>query len=150
MDPPARRPVSADYGVPDAEVSFADTMPVLIASESSLADLNRRLPQPVSIRRFRPNVVVDGDQPWSEDGWTTLRIGSVRFQATHPCARCVVTTVDQRTGRKDPQGEPLKTLAGFRRSESGVLFGQNLTPREIGTIHVGDEVTLETLERNPA
>ena len=53
-----------------------------------------------------------------------------------------VTTIDQETGCKSPHGEPLKTLATFRRGKKGVLFGQNLVPRSGGTIRVGDEVAI--------
>ena len=41
-----------------------------------------------------------------------------------PCARCAITTVDQRTGITSK--EPLRTLATFRKHGTKVLFGQNL------------------------
>ena len=143
MDAAARRPVDPKYGLVDADVSFADTMPLLLASEASLADLNRRLPEAITMDRFRPNVVVDGRQPWAEDRWGRLRIGDVSFQATHPCKRCIVTTIDQRTGTPAADREPLRTLATFRRTDGGVLFGMNLAPRQAGTIRVGDPLILE-------
>ena len=67
-------------------------------------------------------------------------MGNVEFEVTHRCARCVVTTIDQDTGEKSGDGEPLKTLATFRRDSGGVYFGQNLVPRGAGTIAIGDEV----------
>jgi uncharacterized protein YcbX len=54
----------------------------------------------------------------------------------------VVTTIDQQSGEKSSDGEPLRTLATFRRGSDGVYFGQNLIPRTLGTIRVGDLVTL--------
>lgn len=58
-----------------------------------------------------------------------------------PCARCIVTTTDQATGeRGGPGGEPLRTLARFRRRRSEVFFAQNLVPDATGTIRVGDAV----------
>lgn len=143
MDALARRPVAAPYGRGEEEVSFADAMPLLLACDSSLADLNRRLERPVPMSRFRPNLTVDGSSAWQEDDWRRLRIGDVPFEVTHPCARCVVTTIDQDTGEKDGDGEPLKTLSRFRRSEDGVLFGANLLPRGTGVIRLDDPVQIQ-------
>jgi uncharacterized protein YcbX len=142
MDGDAVRPVAAEYGQPGDVVSFADAVPLLLATETSLADLNERMSRPLPMSRFRPNVTIDGDVPWEEDQWQRIRIGELEFKVTHRCARCVVTTVDQQTGTKDPNGEPLKTLATFRRDSDGVYFGQNLVPRSTGTIRVGDSVSV--------
>ena len=54
-----------------AENAFADGFPLLVANRASLADLNRRLAArgaaPVTMQRFRPNLVLDGLQPYDED-----------------------------------------------------------------------------------
>ena len=57
-------------------VSYADGMPYLLASRASLRDLNERVrgaegggkDKGVPMRRFRPNIVVDGAGE-GEDGW---------------------------------------------------------------------------------
>ena len=135
------RGVNPEYGQVQDEVSFADGFPLLLLSEASLRDLNLRLEHPVSMRRFRPNLVVDGDEPYAEDGWRRIRVGAVEFEGVKNCSRCVFTTIDPDTGSKDPGKEPLKTLTTYRRrAEGGVYFGQNLIPRSAGTVHVGDEV----------
>lgn len=126
----------------DDEVGFADAAPLLLTSEASLAELNGRLPTAVTMRRFRPNLVVDGDRPFVEDEWRRVRIGEVELEVAWPSARCVLTTVDPETGVMDAAGEPLKTLRSFRRSPSGVLFGQNVIPRRLGAISVGQEVEI--------
>ncbi len=126
----------------DDEVGFADAAPLLLTSEASLAELNGRLPEPISMRRFRPNLVVDGERPFVEDEWRHIRIGSVELEVAWPSARCLLTTVDPETGVMDRAGEPLKTLRSFRRSPSGVLFGQNVIPRRLGAISVGQEVEI--------
>jgi uncharacterized protein YcbX len=139
------RAVSADYGMEGDEVSFADSFPLLLISEASLADLNNRLDNPVSMRRFRPNIVVSGCDAFDEDHWRRLRIGNVEFEGARACSRCVFTTIDPDTGEKDADREPLRTLGTYRkRKEGGIFFGQNLIPRGAGTIHVGDPVTIET------
>ncbi len=142
MDESAHRPVAPDYGQEGDVVSFADALPLLVTTEACLTDLNRRLAMPLPMSRFRPNLVVDGDAPWADDDWRRVRVGEVEFDITHPCARCVVTTIDQRTGEKSRDGEPLKALSSFRRGDKGVLFGQNLVPRSGGMVRMNDEVTV--------
>ncbi len=136
------RGVDPDYGQPADEVSFADGFPLLLITEASLADLNGRLDSPVDMRRFRPNLVVDGDVPYAEDEWRRFRLGEVEFEGVKNCSRCVFTTVDPDRGIKSPDKEPLRTLSTYRRRpEGGVFFGQNLIPRGAGVIRVGDPVT---------
>ncbi len=139
MDVDCRRPITSSGGQHGEQVSFADGYPCLIISEASLADLNGRLAQPVPMNRFRPNLVVSGCEPFAEDTWSRLTIGEVTLRATGPCARCSVTTVDQKTG-KISAPEPLRTLASYRRHEKGAIFGVNLVVEKPGMIRVGAPV----------
>lgn len=123
------------------QVGFADGFPLLITSTASLADLNRRLPEPLPMNRFRPNIVVDPDEPWVEDGWLELDIAGVPVDVIKPCTRCAITRVDQETGVRGDM-EPLHTLAQFRRGPEGVEFGQNAIHRAPGRLRVGDAVTV--------
>lgn len=122
------------------EVSLADGYPYLLVSEASLAELNRRLAAPLTMDRFRPNIVVTGSPPHAEDEWRVIRVGAVRFRVVKPCSRCKVTTVDQRTGEVGP--EPLHTLATYRLRDGKVMFGQNLVALDEGLVRVGDPVTV--------
>jgi hypothetical protein len=90
------------------------------------------------MNRFRPNLVVRGCEPYAEDRWSLVRVGAVAFRAAEPCPRCAVTTVDQRTGARGK--EPLRTLAAYRDSDEGVLFGRYLIHSSLGTLRVGDPV----------
>jgi uncharacterized protein YcbX len=132
------RPVNQQYAVGNDVVSFADGFPLLLISESSLADLNSRLTTPVTMKRFRPNIVVKGCAPFAEDGWKEIAVGGVHLHIVKPCARCTVPTVDLKTGEKS--AEPLRTLATFRSVGNKVLFGQNVIHATNGRLHVGDEV----------
>ena len=136
------RPVDPDYGRRGDRVGLADGFPFLLASEASLADLNARLESPLPMNRFRPNLVVRGSEAFAEDGWGLIRIGSITLRVVKPCARCAITTVDQRTAATGK--EPLRTLARFRRAGEGVLFGQNLIHDDTGALRVGDP--LEVLQ----
>ena len=148
MPETSKRIVSPDYAVRRFEdtVSFADGYPFLLIGEGSLADLNSRLETPVPMNRFRPNFVVKGSEPFEEDSWKRVRIGATEFHIVKPCARCVITTVDQSSGKKGK--EPLATLSQYRNRNGNVMFGQNLIAESAGgTVRLGDEV--EVLERKP-
>ena len=136
---PAHRPTQ---GPP---ISFTDAFPTLLISEESLADLNRRLPEPVAMDRFRPNIVVRGCTAYEEDTWRTARSGNVVFGCAAPSLRCVITTTDQQTGMRVGV-EPLRTLETYRRAPAGngVMFGQYLVHSGTGTLRLGDELTTES------
>ena len=121
-------------------VSLADGYPLLIIGESSLADLNKRLAFPLPMNRFRPNLVFRGGEPYEEDIWRNFTVGRNRFVGVKPCARCVLTTVDQDTGKKGI--EPLLTLAKYRKRDGGVYFGQNVIALDNYEIKEGDGITL--------
>lgn len=129
------------------KVSFADGYPVLLIGQSSLDELNSRLAEPVSMTRFRPNIVVAGAAPFAEDAWHEFQLGEHSFRAEKPCARCVLITLDQETMKKGK--EPLKTLSTYRRQENKVLFGQNLLCDPAGTIWVGDRVNVLSHKPDP-
>jgi uncharacterized protein YcbX len=141
-----RRPVDERYAPQPAETRFTDGYPVLIVSESSLAELNNRLvergTEPVPMGRFRPNLVVTGCDAFAEDTWRTVQIGSVTLDIVKPCARCVTTTVDPATGTVPDAAEPLATLNTFRKQNGKVMFAQNAIHRAPGTLGVGDPVNV--------
>ncbi len=138
----AARPVDPAYGDAGDRVSLADGYPVLLTSMSSLGDLNARLADPVPMRRFRPNLVIAGADAWAEDRWRLIRVGGVVFRVAKPCSRCSVITIDQESGERPDAQEPLRTLTRFRRTEDGVMFGQNMIPQTLGSLAVGDAVTV--------
>lgn len=145
MPEETKRKVNPFYAVRKNEdtVSFADGYPFLLIGQASLDDLNSRLAEPLPMNRFRPNFVVAEAEPFAEDNWKRIRIGETVFHVVKPCARCVITTVDQTTGEKGK--EPLKTLATFRNKGGNLMFGQNLIAEKAGgTLRVGDKV--EVLE----
>ncbi len=154
MDDQGERTTSGRWG-PKKPVSFADAYPILVTTSASLDALNEAVAanggERVPMRRFRPNIVIEGTDPWAEDFWKTIRIGGIDFDLVKPCDRCVVTTLDQSTGEKKGR-EPLKTLHKIRRSAHPdlpdvALFGWNASPRGQGELSVGD--TVEIVEERP-
>lgn len=150
LDDPTRRPVNPARSEPDDRVSLADGYPLLVTTEASLAALNGAIAEgggePVPMRRFRPNLVIDGDAAWAEDDWRRIRVGDATFRAVKGCARCVITTLERDAAGEVAGGkEPIRTLARIRRFGGAVWFGVNLIPDTAGaTVRVGDEV--EVLE----
>ncbi len=140
---PEHHRAALDRPVP---VAFCDAFPLLVVSEESVADLNRRVGGEPFLRmdRFRPNLVLTGcDAPYAEDTWKTYRVGEVRLFSAGPCGRCAITTTDQQTLARGP--EPLRTLASYRRAADGdVVFGQNVIHAQPGArLRVGDKVMVE-------
>ncbi len=118
----------------DAQAAFADGFALLVASTASLAELNRRLGErghaPVTMERFRPNLVLDGLDAHGEDFVDTLTLdspdGPVVLKLTKTCARCPIPNVDPATAEVGT--EPGDTLAGYRadaRLAGAVTFGMN-------------------------
>ena len=155
--------VEATAGRLRQRLAFPDSLPFLLIGQGSLDDVNSRLSAkgegPVEMSRFRPNFVVAGSAPFAEDGWRQITIGELRFSVERPCARCMITTIDQATANVGR--EPLKTLASYRtayrgtvpgngsargsggsRALRGVIFGQKLIHHDLGTVAVGDRVTV--------
>ena len=138
MPESTHRKVNPKYAVQSESVSFADGMPYLLIGQESLNELNSRLENPVLMNRFRPNIVFSGGSPYLEDSLHKIKIGELEFQIVKPCARCVMTTVDQESGVKGK--EPLKTLSTYRTLNGKVYFGQNVVALQSGKISIGDEI----------
>ncbi len=145
IDARSHRAVDPAYAQSGDQVGFADGYPLLAISQSSLDALNARVlagkdREPLSMARFRPNIVIEGSAAHAEDAWRQVRIGDVVLDAVKVCTRCVFTTVDPLTGLRDDDGEPLNTLKTYRRTASGITFGMNLIPRSGGVLRVGDTI----------
>ena len=135
------RKVDQKYAIGINQVAFSDGFPLLLISEYSLKDLNSRIPEEISMKRFRPNLVVKNTLPYQEDNWRVIRIGECELQIAKPCSRCVLITVDPETGKFSGR-EPLRTLAKYRKFNGEVVFGQNLIPRSSGKIEVGMKIEI--------
>ena len=115
-----------------------------VVSRASLDALNARLADrgvgPLPMNRFRPNLVVEGwDTPHTEDLTARLTIAGAELALVKSTVRCAITMVDQETGRRAGP-EPLRTLADYRRVESGVVFGAYFSVLRARRVAVGDEV----------
>ena len=141
MPDSTNRPVDQEYAIGKNQVTFSDGFPLLLISESSLNDLNSRVPEEITMKRFRPNLVVKNTVPYQEDNWNTIKIGNCELQIVKSCSRCVLTTIDPENGKVSGR-EPLKTLTKYRKFNGEVVFGQNLIPRSSGKLEVGMKVEI--------
>jgi uncharacterized protein len=133
----------------EQDTHFADVYPILIASESSMGELNSRLitkgTDPITIERFRPNIIVKGNSLWSEDSWKLVQFNNQAFssgrsQALRETAkpvlmdvltrrtRCEVPNVDPDTAKKH-ETEPWNTLMSYRRVDEGMKLDHALVWR---------------------
>jgi hypothetical protein len=135
------RPVDPTYQRQGEHTSLSDGYPFLIIGQASLDLLNQKLDQPIPINRFRPNFVFTGGEAHEEDDWNEFGIGSCRFAAVKPCARCAVPTIDQETAMMGK--EPTRTLATYRSKNNKILFGNNLLLLSGTEVSVGDALALD-------
>jgi uncharacterized protein YcbX len=145
MPPTTNRLIDTRYTSGGEVTSFTDGYQILLAGTASLNDLNEKLKisglDGVGWERFRPNVVVATTEPFEEDQWSRFRMGAFDFRGVKLCSRCVMTTMDEATGRASK--EPLKTLATYRTKDQHVYFGQNvISAQSSGHIRVGDQVVI--------
>lgn len=124
-------------------VNFTDSQQYLIFGQSSLDHLNTKIDQAIPADRFRPNIVFSKSEAHIEDSWKEIQIGASNFIITKPCARCIITTINQATGIAGK--EPLKTLAKYRFKDNNVEFGQylKLTNSTDNLLKIGDEITVK-------
>ncbi len=142
MPDTTKRAVDEAYRINSDITSLSDGYPVLIIGQQSINDLNRRLITPVPMNRFRPNIVFTGGHPYIEDDFKAFTINDVGFMGVKLCGRCLVTTIDQKTGHKS--AEPLKTLSSYRTFSNKINFGQNLLLKGRGTVSVGQTIEIES------
>ncbi|KAG6395900.1 hypothetical protein SASPL_142033 [Salvia splendens] len=130
------RPTLSDY-VSGHNIKFNDWYPFHVISQGSLDALNARLSEPVSINRFRPNFLVDGCEPFSEDLWNEVKIDDFVFMGGELCYRCKIPTVNQETAEMG--AEPNETLMKFR-SDRALIYMGNMMVCKSKAIKVGDPV----------
>ena len=123
-------------------VTFSDGFPILVTNAASLEWVNARLPGPVPMDRFRPNIVVDGLEAFAEDRIAELTIGPVTLRFVKPCMRCSVPSIDQLTGEQAVDPVAVLRPTRFDRALKGITFGENAVIVEgvNATIAVGSDV----------
>jgi uncharacterized protein YcbX len=135
FDPEHRRLSSLQWtGGVEAPNQFSDGYPVLVLGQPALDGLNERLQAsghgPVDIRRFRPNIVLEGLDAHDEDRVGPLQIqtaeGPVVLTPVKPCPRCPIPNIDPDTARSSPEvNDALQTYRQDARVNGALTFGMN-------------------------
>jgi uncharacterized protein YcbX len=121
-------------GTDRAQVGFADGFGLLVTSEASLGEFNRRMiaaqREAVDMRRFRPNIVLSGMNPHGEDDVKALHWSdgthSVTCHLTKPCPRCSIPEVNPDLGvREEGVTSVLSAYRGDQRLGGALTFGMN-------------------------
>ena len=140
MPDDTKRLVDKRYAANDEITSFSDGYPILMIGQLSLDNLNEKLVEALPINRFRPNIVFTGGHAHIEDEMAAFEINDINFLGVKPCARCMITTINQQTAEAGK--EPLRTLAGYRMKDNKIYFGQNVLQQQEGVIKIGDEIKI--------
>jgi uncharacterized protein len=152
FDPEHRRLSDRKWtGEIEAANQFSDGYPLLVTSEGSLAELNRRLAAAghpaVGIERFRPNIVLAGLDAQDEDRLDVLHIVAdqeVQLRPVKPCTRCSIPDVDPATAQLSPAvNEALRTYRSNPLMGGAITFGMNAIALQgfEQTLGVGQTVT---------
>jgi uncharacterized protein YcbX len=135
FDPDQKRLSNLQWtGGIEAENAFSDGYPLLVVSQASVDELNRRLAAAgapaVTAWRMRPNLVLDGLDAHGEDHLDEIRFdtpqGPVRLKVTKPCSRCTIPDVDPETGGTGHAvGDALAAYRADARLDGAITFGMN-------------------------
>lgn len=143
MDQDTQRRVKPEWS--NSKVSLADGSPISVVNTASLARLSEIAGREISMCQFRPNITLRTNEPWAEDCWKTISVGTTILELIKPIDRCKIVTLDPESG--DPSRmETMKALIHARKSGDGrvkgVLFGWAAIVRQGGEIAVGDNVDI--------
>lgn len=92
--------------------------------------------RPLSHLRWRCNIWIDGAAPWEEFEWIgkNIEIGDVTFEIKEPVTRCLATTANPETGRRDADilgllntwGHQEMTVYGVAACDGRIKLGDEL------------------------
>lgn len=120
-------------------MSDTDFPSISLLNLASIRALSQKMGHDLDPRRFRGNFWVDGLAPWEEFDWVgeTITIGGLPFRVEDRIERCLATTANPKTGRRD--ADTLGTLeTGWGHRDMGIY----LTALESGSLQTGAPVAL--------
>ena len=139
------------------KILLANESPILMIHAASVKALNKEITSSggsaVDEASFRANIILETvpgqgeSQPYAEDTWDSLQIGTQSFKLLGACRRCQMVCVDQSRGEK--REEPFTTLAKTRRFDGKVYFGCHMrhdpqvAAAQPPSILTGDLVTVD-------
>lgn len=130
-------------------VLYQDDDPVHLTSNDTLSQLNSTLDEDLMLshRNFRPNIVIEGTQPHSEEKWNGILVNKIRMRKVKLCDRCLIPTIDIKQGKRID--EKVQILKDFRSAEnevekknyrSSAIFGVMFVPMNEGFVSIGTSI----------
>ena len=119
----------------------ADTRTVHIVNAATVRELSKSLQMPINPTRFRPNIVLDGLEPWEEFQWVDkyIKCGNMRLSVIKQTVRCNGVSIDP----LDPERVmDIPRLLTKHYPKYGPYFGVYAIIDEAGTMSIGDNVIL--------
>ena len=116
--------------------SDQSTALISIASKAALDAFAQATNTKPDSRRFRINIIIDGDTPFAEEGLIgkTLRCGDALLLVKEPVGRCAAINVDPATAKRSPEDYVRFMKAHFGHSNLGI-FAEVING---GIIRLGD------------
>ena len=128
-------------GDSSGETRYPDRQPVHISllSQATLDELTQKAGKNIDVRRFRPNIVLEGMEAWSEFELIgkQFQLGAARIEVTARIGRCVNIEVNPETGDRDIALLSLLQQE-FGHAQTGVLA----KIINSGTVKIGDILNL--------
>ncbi|MFT6262052.1 MAG: hypothetical protein ACJA0E_001178 [Bermanella sp.] len=140
MDSSEHRQVDLEFTDVGVQTGFSDGFPFLLISQASIDFLSEKVGYELSVKRFRPNIVIKGCEPFEEDSWLKITIGGTHFDLVKPCSRCIIPTINLQTAEKERA--VMQAMLDYRKINKNVYVGQNLVYssglKQSGLLEVGN------------
>jgi uncharacterized protein YcbX len=117
-----------------------DTRTVHIINAATVRELSETLQVPIFSTRFRPNIVVEGLEPWEEFTWVGKKIacGDTQLSVIKQTVRCEGVSIDP----LDPKRVlDIPKLLTQHYPQYGPFFGVYAMIDKGGTMSIGDSVS---------
>lgn len=121
--------------------SFHDDSPILVCNRTSAGFLSSQYAVSIDIRRFRPNIVVEGNEYFEEAAWKILNMDGVELKPVKLCSRCIIINQDPDTAVADLN--VLKMLKPYTGVMNKIKFGLYVRPCGAGQIGRGGRIKVQ-------
>lgn len=113
---------------------------ISLVNLASVRDLERVTGTPVDPVRFRANIYLESEAPWSEFDWIgrEIAVGPVRLTVSDRLERCAATGVNPDTAERD-----MNLVQDLRRGYGHTDMGVFAQVKVAGALKVGDSVDVD-------
>lgn len=124
----------------EAPLAFADGYPLLVCNQNSLEALNRTLDEPISMERFRANIIIDLPEDAEFDLAGMQGESGIQLSFSEPCVRCNVPAINPQTS--DYSRALHQQLKQLLVRENKVVFGVNAVVENGTKLNLQEKLTV--------